>query len=215
MVIIINPMQIVWAIRHPFEDMTSEYAVKMKKVSFLLQLLKEIVLLALLFGLLIHQGMSAGRVGFHLGNWQINVAIGATAGSLMIGVQALIRRLMAAAKYTDPDEQLFKGSVPLWICSLLVGAVAEEVWIVFCILAMTQLGGSVFFAVVVSSLIFGFGHVLLGLEAVPVLALSAVPSCLLFLWRGSILPLVLYHWIGNIGVLYWQRRKVPEAGEHS
>jgi membrane protease YdiL (CAAX protease family) len=86
---------------------------------------------------------------------------------------------------------------------------------VFCILAMTQLGGSVFFTVVLSSLIFGFGHLLLGVEAVPALALSAVPACLLFLWRGSILPLVLYHWIGNIGVLYWQRRNIPEAGKHS
>jgi membrane protease YdiL (CAAX protease family) len=122
---------------------------------------------------------------------------------------------MATAEYATPDQQQSKGSVPLWIASLFVGAVAEETWIVFCILAMTQLGGSVFFTVVLTSLIFGFGHLLLGVQAVPALALSAVPSCLLFLWRGSILPLVLYHWIGNIGALYWQRRDMPEAGKHS
>jgi membrane protease YdiL (CAAX protease family) len=214
MVLIINPMEIVWAIRHPFEVMTSEYAMKMAKVNFLLQPLKEIVLLALLFGLSIHQGMSAARVGFHLGNWQINLAVGAAAGSLMIGVQVLIRRLLATLKYTDPDLQLLKGSVPLWIGSLFVGAIAEETWIVFCILAMTQLQAPVFFIVLVPSLIFGLGHILLGVEAVPVLAISAVPSCLLFLWRGSILPLVLYHWIGNLGALYWDRRNVPKASKH-
>jgi uncharacterized integral membrane protein len=126
MVIIINPMEILWAIRHPYEDMTSEYAIKTAKVSVLLQLLKEIALLALLFGLLIHQGISAARVGFHLGNWQFNLAIGATAASLMIGLQVLLRKRMATVKYTTPDQQLSKGSVPLWIASLFVGAMAEE-----------------------------------------------------------------------------------------
>jgi membrane protease YdiL (CAAX protease family) len=215
MVTIVNPMEILWTIRHPYVDMSSEYVIKTVKVSVLLQLLKEIALLALLFGLLIHQGISAARVGFHLDNWQLNLAIGTTAGSLMIGLQMFLRRLMATVKYTSSDQHLSKSSVPLGIALLFIGAMAEETWIVFCILAMTQLGGSVFFTVVLTSLIFGFGHVMLGVEVVPALALSAVPSCLLFLWRGSILPLVLYHWIGNIGVLYWQRRNVPEADKHS
>jgi hypothetical protein len=66
MVIIINPMEILWAIRHPDEDMTSAYATKMAKVSVLVQLLKEIILLAVLFDLSIHQGLSATHVGYHL-----------------------------------------------------------------------------------------------------------------------------------------------------
>jgi len=212
MVIMGNPMRVLWAVYRPSEVMAPDDEIKTYRVNRFLQPLKEIILVAILSGLLIHQGTNAALVGFSLRHWQLNVGIGATAGLLMVGLQSLLCRWMASMGHPTKNRELLEGSISSWVFSLFIGAFAEEFWIVLCMVAMTQLGHSVLSSVVVTSLIFGCAHILLGIEAVPALAMTSVPSCLLFLWRGSILPLLLYHWIGNIGVLYRERRNNSGIG---
>jgi membrane protease YdiL (CAAX protease family) len=206
MFLFLNPVEVSWVVHHPHESMPPEDVIRAEKANRFLQPLRDITMVAILSGLMIHQGIKAAQVGLSLEHWPLNLGIGAAAGLLVIGLQLLLRAWMASVGHTAENRSLLQGSIISWALSLFIGALAEEYWIVLCIVAMTQSGHSVPASVVVTALVFGSSHFLLGIEVVPILAMSAVPSCLLFLWRGSILPLLLYHWVGNLGVLYWERR---------
>jgi uncharacterized SAM-binding protein YcdF (DUF218 family) len=54
--------------------------------------------------------------------------------------------------------------------------------------------------------VFGLLHFGYRLGGILMMASYAAMSGLLFVLRCSLLPLFLFHFIGNVGVLYWTRR---------
>jgi membrane protease YdiL (CAAX protease family) len=86
------------------------------------------------------------------------------------------------------------------------GAFAEELWIAFCVATFIATGHSNTLSVLTTSVVFGATHFEYRFGALAVVMYGAV-SALLFLWLGSLIPMFLFHFIGNLGSLYWARHR--------
>ncbi len=157
-----------------------------------------------LAGLLMRRApVPSALVGLILGGWKSNVAIGVTAGILLVAVQRMIN------PPADPLHpfvyKVRKGSAGLWVVIFIVGAFAEELWIALSIFTLRATGHSVGLSVAVTAIVFAAVHYAYRFGTVAVAVKGAV-SGLIFLWCGSLIPMFLFHFIGNLGSLYWARR---------
>ena len=99
-----------------------------------------------------------------------------------------------------------RGSVALWVLIFLAGAFSEELWIAFCLAVLITALHSTFLSVAITVIVFAAVHYGYRLGGVIAIAMKGVVSALLFLWGGSLIPMFLFHFIGNLGSLYWARR---------
>ena len=155
--------------------------------------------------LMVRNHIPMAHVGVRLQNWKSDVLHGIAAGGLLITLQCLLARLLPRKKPLPNTDRYARRSVGFWVCALFVGALAEEFWIAFCIVAMRATGHSVSVSVYVTAVVFGTIHLSYGYLGALSVAAKGATSALLFLWWGALIPMFLFHFSGNLGSLYWIR----------
>jgi membrane protease YdiL (CAAX protease family) len=158
--------------------------------------------------LMLRNGVPAPSVGLQLEHWRSNVAIGTSAGALLVLLQSLIVRFLPEGAQPKTTDRFQRRSVGLWVFVFFVGTFAEEFWIAFCLVAMRTAGYSAVMSIAATAVVFGAVHLAYGFGGALAVALKGAISALLFLWCGSLIPMFLFHFIGNLGNLYWLRRSV-------
>jgi len=153
-----------------------------------------------------YQKVSAAQVGIHRDRWQISLALGITAGLLLAATQGLIWKVVPSVMAAREEFEHARGSAILWCANYMVGAFSEELWLVFCLVALRKAGYHPAVAVLVPSIAFGSAHFTYRWGALAV-AIKGSFSCLLFLATGSLFAPYFFHFLGNLGAFYWARRR--------
>lgn len=161
------------------------------------------LLVTIVLGLAVQQSLQFSHIGLRLDGWQWNSLIGIGAGALQAGFQGTAWKLFPMPDVRD--KRLFAQPPALWLMSNLASVFGEELWIAFCLVTLNQSGHSAVWAVGLIGAAFGSAHYRYGVGAIPK-ALHGIVSASLFLWRGSLIPLLLFHYIGNMASYYWGRR---------
>ena len=170
--------------------------------------LVDAITIAFVMVLMSRSGVPAARVGLQAARWKSNVAIGIAAGIVIVLIQSLIARFLSNGISGNATDYLRRGRVLFWVFVFFSGAFAEELWIAFCVVATRTAGYSVTTSIVATALVFGAVHFTYRFGALAV-AIKGAASALLFLWCGSLIPMFIFHLIGNLGSLYWLRRPGP------
>ncbi len=173
------------------------------------------LLILLCLGLMGISGLPAARFGLRSADWKLDVALGAAVGlSLPAPINWLVRvcvrrwgpgiyspALMRAILPRSRRERLF---VP---CAFLLTALSEEL-----LFRAVWVGGfscylPAVIPVLVSSAVFGVTHLAQGRLGVVVASALGLLFAGLFLWRGSILPCFLAHYLINLGQVWLAGRQ--------
>jgi len=199
-----NWVEFSWGFQHRHVSMPPQVAQKAEMVGrYVLWLRNGLVVVAVL-GFAASQSLRRSQIGLVLDGWQRNSLIGIAASLLPLSLQGMFRR-----RYPVPDTEdnhLAAEPATNWIFSQLLSVLAEELWMAFCIVSLIQTGHSVATAVILPATVFGALHFRYGSKAIGTgITYGAVSACL-FLWRGSLLPSYLMHYIRNVGALYFARR---------
>jgi membrane protease YdiL (CAAX protease family) len=200
----VNPTRFSWGYYHRSDPMPPDVQEKAERFDRHTWPLRDGLIVALIMILMRYERIPAWRLGLHFAHWKANATIGVISGFLLIGFREYILKLPRVEEGFD-DYGLSKGSVSLWCLAFLIGAFSEEFWIAFCLVTMRGTHHSVASAIVVTAAVFGAVHYPYRLGALAVACIGALSGSL-FLWRSSLLPSYLFHFIGNIGTLYWVRR---------
>ena len=200
-----NPPEFLWAVRHGFEPMPERVLAKATTFRRYANFLGHALIVGLLAVLASSNSITPARMGLHLDNWKTNVAVGIAAGLLLVAIQALLTRSTFHGPSPSFAYHASRGSVALWLLIFLSGAFSEELWIAFCIVALLATGHSVIVSIAVTAIVFAAVHYSYGFGGAVAVAFKGTASALLFLWSGSLIPMFLFHLIGNIGSLYWAR----------
>lgn len=203
---VVNPLAISWSFHHGAEPMAPELLAKVYYVERYLMTLRNLIILALVYVLAANHSIAAPWLGMTWIDWQTNVAIGFLLGLTRVALQGSIRTLLPSLSEVPNNPELLSGPASFWIANFLLGAFAEELWIVLCIVMLVSLLHSHTIPILITGVVFGLVHFGYGFGGVLAIAMFGVISGSLFVWRGSLLPLFLFHFVGNLGVLYWARR---------
>ncbi len=214
----ITPFNIVafsWGFHHENQPMPHGLALKSQKIDRYAPYLKDGLFLLIVLSLAIHYSLPLSQIGLRLNGWQSNLLIGFLAGVLQAGFQRFVWKLLGVQKGYRGDRRLFQASGVQWVTSNLLSVSAEEFWMAFCLVTLGQTGHSTVTSVFLTAAVFGAAHFQYRLGALATGLYGAVFASL-FLWRGSLLPSYLMHYIGNVSALYWARRalgtSVPSIG---
>lgn len=202
----LNPVRFSWGLHHGFESMPVAVRDKAESVDRYFYFVMYALTAGFIVGLMLRSDVRAARVGLRLEHWGSNVAIGIAAGALLVLMQGLVDRLLPKSRQPKTTDRFQRGSVGLWVLVFLVAAFAEEFWIAFCLVSMTAIGHSGTISVTVTAVVFGIVHLAYRVSGALSVAARGVISALLFLWLGSLIPMVLFHFMGDLGSLYWLRR---------
>lgn len=202
-----NPIRFSWGFRHGSQPMPPDVRDKAENVDSCMSLLGAALTIACTAILMTMHSDDASRVGLSLEKWRSSVAIGTAAGVLLVLFQALLLRLFPIVAPNNVNDYLRRRSLVSSLFVFSVGAVAEEFWIAFCIVSMKSTGHSWATSITVTVVIFALVHFEYRLWGAFAVALKEVISALLFILFGSLIPMVLFHFIGNLGALYWVRRR--------
>lgn len=167
--------------------------------------LVDAITIALVIALMSRSGVPAPEVGLQLEGWKSNVVIGIAAGIVTVLIESLVARFPSDAISRNATDYLRRGRVSFWVFVFFSGAFAEELWIAFCLVAMRTTGHTVITSIAATALVFGAVHFTYRFGALAV-AIKGAASALLFLWCGSLIPMFVFHFTGNLGTLYWLRR---------
>ncbi len=202
----LNPVRFSWGLHHGFEPMPVAVRDKAESVDRYFDFVTDALTAGFVVILMLWSGVGPAAVGLRTEHWGSNVAIGVTAGALLILIQILLVRRYPNMEPLPTTDRYQRRSVGLWVVVFLVGSSVEEFWIAFCLVSMAATGHSAFIAITATAAVFGVQHLEYRLPAALAVALKGAVSALLFLWQGSLIPMILYHFIGNLGTLYWLRR---------
>jgi membrane protease YdiL (CAAX protease family) len=155
-----------------------------------------------------HESIRLSEIGLHLGGWLWNVLIGIAASFLPISLQGFYRRLYPLPD--SKDKSLAAEPKANWIVSQLFSVLAEELWMALCLISFIRTGHSSVVAVILTATVFGALHFRYRFGAIGTALYGAV-SASLFLWRGSLLPSYLFHYIRNLGSFYWARHALKRS----
>lgn len=167
-------------------------------------MLHDLALTALALYLVWRGGEGIGAIGWSGRNAGREALLGvALFVPLFVGV-ALIQALLRAAGFAEPHPPpafLLPGTPGervLALLLLLIVAVAEEtVFRGYLLRRLRQASGSRAFAVVLSTVIFAFGHTYQGTLGTVAVAVIGAAFALIYLWRGSLVAPVVMHFIQN------------------
>jgi len=204
--VVINPVGFSWSFHHGLKATPPELLEKAQYTDRYVVTTRNIIVLGLLTALIVHQSIPAARIGLNLKNWPLNTLIGVSAGLMVVTLQGMVWKFLPSLNKNPNNPELRSGPVWFWIVSTLFGAFAEELWIAVCIVVLIQTSHSILASVLVTAIIFGLLHYGYRFGGILAIASYGAISGSLFVLRGSVLPLLLFHFIGNVGVLYWIRR---------
>jgi membrane protease YdiL (CAAX protease family) len=200
-----NLVRFFWGYHHGFEPMPHDVQERAETVDRYVWPLTNLLTIVPIVILMNHQSVPAALVGLRFDLWKLNAALGVSAGLFLVVIQGSLRMLMAPDKQGLDHAEHSRGPASLWCLIFLFGAFSEELWLAFCLVAFRQTNHSVAFSVLLTAIAIGLAHFPYRSGALATASLGAV-SGMLFLWRGSLIPTYLFHFIGNIGALYWARR---------
>lgn len=183
--------------------MPPELAPRAQEIGRYVLWLRSGLVVLIVLGFAAEQSIRFSDIGLNVGGWRWNLLIGIGVGFLPLGFQTFYQRLYILPDMKD--KSLAGESTDSWILSQLFSVLAEELWMAFCLVSLIRTGHSALVAVTLTAVVFGAMHVQYRSGAIGTALYGAVSSCL-FLWRGSLLPSYLFHYIRNMGSLYWARR---------
>jgi Type II CAAX prenyl endopeptidase Rce1-like len=200
-----NIVAFSWGFRHGTQPMPAELASRSKIIDQYVREFSDALLLLVVTSLAIQHSVPFSRIGLRLTGWQWNLAIGLGASVLQIALEGLAWRFFPPGEGFLGDKRLIEGSASQWAFSNLLSVLAEEFWIAFCVITLRQTGHSILTSVALTASVFAATHFQYRLGAIATGLYGAIFASL-FLWRGSLLPSYLMHYIGNVGALFWARR---------
>jgi membrane protease YdiL (CAAX protease family) len=171
-------------------------------------LLRHALTISFVTVLMYWQSVSAMQVGLRLDNWKNNAAIGFAAGLIKVVYVSVLNRFVPAVRQNPAMHYMRKGSLLFWFLCILAGAFAEEFWIAICLVTFRETAYSVGASVGLTAIVFGAMHFHYRFWGAVAQAMLGIIFCLLFLWTRSLIATCLFHFIGNLGVLYWTRLRV-------
>lgn len=200
-----NIVRFLWGYHHGIEPMPPDVQGRAETVDRYIWPLTNLLTLAPIVILMNHQSVPAAKVGLRFDLWELNVALGVSTGLLLVVIQGALRTLINPNKEDLDHAEHARGPASLWCLIFLFGAFSEELWLAFCLVAFKQTYHSVAFSILLTAIAIGLAHFTYRSGAIATALLGAF-SGTLFLWRGSLIPPYLFHFIGNLGALYWARR---------
>jgi len=198
-----NWVEFSWGFHHRNDPMPPQVTQRAQRFGRYVLWLRNGLVVAIVLGLARHQSLRFWQIGLRLDGWRPNSLIGIAAGFMSVGLQRLSRRLYP--RLDIKDKRLAAEPAANWILSQLVSVLAEELWMAFCVISLIRTGHSTTMGVLLPATVFGALHFQYGSEAIGTGVYGAVSACL-FLWRGSLLPSYLFHYLRNIGSFYWACR---------
>jgi hypothetical protein len=205
-----NPIECLWNFNlarqgHPRQPMPVEMRERWESVNRYLSFLVDAFTLGLILVLSHKISLGAARMGLHLSKWTYNALVGVTAGTLDIVVQWLMVGLVPIDPQHSFTSRVRKGSLLLWVSTFITGAFSEELWVAVCLVLLKTTGHSVAFSVAMTAIVFAAMHYAYGFGGTVAVAAKEAVSALLFLHYGSLVITFLFHFVGNVGSLYWNR----------
>lgn len=208
----INPVGLSWSFHHNSEPMPSELLERRRYVDRYVVTIRNVMILGLLAVFAEHQSLPASQIGLHLNECLSNVLIGVLAGLSVVTLQGIVWKFLPSLIQNPNNPELRSGPAWFWIISTAIGAFAEELWIAVCIVVLIQTSHQILTSVLVTATVFGLLHFGYRFGGILAMAGYGAISGSLFALRGSLIPSFLFHFIGNVGVLYWVRRAGRVAG---
>jgi membrane protease YdiL (CAAX protease family) len=199
-----NFIRFDWGFRNGLKTMPTEVLTRAERVDQLVWPFQHATLLGLVTILMAQEKISAAQVGIRGDHWQLSLALGITAGLLLVAMQGLVWKLVPSVMADGGEFENAKGSAILWCANHIVAAFSEELWLVFCVVSLLRAGFPLFVAILVPSIAFGSAHFTYRLGALTV-AIKGSFSIFLFLATGSLFAPFMFHLLGNLGSLYWSR----------
>jgi hypothetical protein len=200
-----NPVRFSWGYYHGLEAMPPPVQQKAETIDSYVWPVRDCFVIVSVIFLMNRANLRAALLGIHVGDWETNASIGVLASSLLFAIRRLLWKFFPAVKERLRNSEEFRGSAHRWWLEYLVSSFSQELWIAFCIVSMRQMHHSVVTSVVVTSAVFGAVHFPYRLGAFGPASLAVISGSL-FIWRRSLLPSYLFHFLGNLGVLYRIRR---------
>jgi membrane protease YdiL (CAAX protease family) len=204
----LNPVRFSWGFHHGLEPLPPQLVERAGSIDRYILLLRDVLTISFVAVFMFLQSVPAKLVGLRLDQWKSNVAIGVAAGVLHIALAGVLSPLVPAPSNMPAVAYLRKGSTPLWIFLLLIGAFAEEFWIALCLVVFRETGYLAGVAVLFTAVVYGAMHFGYHFGGALALAMMGAISCLLFLWTGSLFTTCLFHCIRNLGILHRLRQSV-------
>lgn len=200
-----NPTRFSWAFRHGTEPMPPDLQEKAGQADRYWYFFVDTITVAFVVGLMFWDRVPPDRVGLQFANWKEGAVVGMAAALLRLVLMGALAGLFpwAVSRRNDPHV-LWAQSVPVWTATFFCGALSEELWITFCLVAFMATGHSVAVSVFITALVFGTMHFEYRIGALTIAMYGAV-SALLFVWLRSLISMFLFHFIGNLGSLYLHR----------
>lgn len=201
-----NPVRFYWGLRHGFEPMPVQVREKAESADRYFYFVMYALTSGFVAVLMLHSGVHGARVGLQPHHAGSNVAIGIAAGAMLIVIQIILIKLFSKAAQPRTTDRFQRRSAGLWVSVFLAAAFAEEFWLAFCLASMRATGHSGTASIVVTTVVFGAVHLGYRIPGALSVVVRGVVSALLFFWLRSLIPMVLFHFIGDLGNLYWLRR---------
>jgi Type II CAAX prenyl endopeptidase Rce1-like len=170
-----------------------------------LNFLVDALVLAPIVGMSRAMGLGFARIGLQLASWKHDAAFGIAFGVLSIAVMGLLLRRVPIDPRHPFTYRVRKGSPLLWLFVFITGAFSEELWIAFCLVAFRTTGYSAAASVLMTVAVFAAVHYSYHFWGALAVAVKGTVSAMLFLHFGSLVVTFLYHFVGNLGSLYWNR----------
>jgi membrane protease YdiL (CAAX protease family) len=211
----LNPLRFSWGFHHGLEPLPAEMVERAEIFDRYMFFLRYAITIAIIAGLMFWQAIPRALLGLSLDGWKINIGLGVFAGTLRLGFVSLLHATIPSSRRDPAMEFMRRGSVRLWFFILLAGAFAEEFWIAFCLIAFQEGLHSMALSVALVAIVFGLVHLQYGPWGALATALLGAVSGLLFLWTQSLFGPFLFHFIGNLGGLYWWRRQAQAGASNS
>jgi hypothetical protein len=206
-----NPIEFRWTAHlarqgHPIsEPMPQELQDRADAVNRYLNFFVDALIL-ISIGIWAHRiSLDPARLGLQLADWKRHVLLGATAGILLIAVQALMLRRVPIDPRHAFTYRVRKGSPLLWVFLLASGAFSEELWIAFCLIVLRPTTHSAAISVAMTIVVFAAMHYSYRFWGAVAVAVKGTVSAILFLHFGSLIVTFFYHFVANLGSLYWNR----------
>ena len=149
--------------------------------------------------------LSPAHFGLRLIHWRRDLLVGTAAGTLLIATQAILLRRVPIDPQHAFTNQVRKGSPFLWVFILFSASFSEELWIAFCLVILTAATHSAVLSVAMTILVFAAMHYSYRFWGAAAVAVKGIVSAILFLNFGSVIVTFLYHFVGNLGSLHWNR----------
>jgi membrane protease YdiL (CAAX protease family) len=156
--------------------------------------------------------LGPARLGLQLADWKRDVLVGVTARILLVSAQALLLRQVPVDSRHAFTYRVRKGSPLLWVFIFISSAFSEELWIAFCLVVLRPTTHSAAISVAMTIVVFAAMHSSYRFWGAVAVAVKGAVSAILFLHFGSLIVTFLYHFVANLGSLYWNRYWRPSKG---